>query len=69
MELVFEQGLAFALKSVGKGHLTLKKEQLSALRHAYDGDDVFVLLPTEFGKSIVYECLFARPQTRSSTCL
>lgn len=49
--------LVFALKSVGKGHLTLKKEQLSALRHAYDGEDVFVWLPTGFGKSIVYECL------------
>ena len=53
----FEQALAFALQSVGKGHLTLKTEQVSAIRHAYDGDDVFVWLPTGFGKSVVYECL------------
>ena len=57
MEPVFEQELEFALKSVGKGHLTLKKEQMSALRHGCDGDDVFVWLPSGFGKSIVYECL------------
>ena len=31
-----EQRLAFALQKVGKGRLTLKKEQLSAIRSAYD---------------------------------
>ena len=53
----FEQGLAFALQKVGKGHLTLKKEQVSAICCAYDQEDVFIWLPTGFGKSIVYECL------------
>ena len=53
----FEQGLAFALRKVGKGHLTLKKEQVYAIRCAYEQEDVFVWLPTGFGKSIVYECL------------
>ena len=53
----FEQGLAFALQKVGKGHLTLKKEQVSAIRCTYDLEDVFIWLPTGFGKSIVYECL------------
>ena len=53
----FDQGLTLALQRVGKGHLTLKEEQISAIRHVFDGMDVFVWLPTGFGKSIVYECL------------
>ena len=36
-----EQRLAFALQKVGKGRLTLKKEQLSAIRSAYDQEDAF----------------------------
>ena len=49
---------AFALQKVGKGRLTLKKEQLSALRSAYDQDDAFAwLLTGGFGKSIEYKCL------------
>ena len=42
----FEQGLSFELQKVGKGHLTLKKEQLSAIHSAYDQEDVFVWLLT-----------------------
>ena len=57
MHAVFEQRLAFALQKVGKGHLTLKKEQLSAIRSAYVQEDAFVWLLTGFGKSIVYKCL------------
>ena len=53
----FDQGLTLALQRVGKGHLTLKEEQISAIRHVFDGMDVFVWLPTGFGKSIVYEYL------------
>ena len=39
-----EQQLAFALQKVGKGRLTLKKEQLSAIRSAYDQEDAFAWL-------------------------
>ena len=52
-----EQRLAFALQKVGKGRLTLKEEQLSAIRSAYDQDDAFAWLLTGFGKSIEYKCL------------
>ena len=52
-----EQRLAFALQKVGKGRLTLKKEQLSAIRSAYDQVDAFAWLLTGFGKSIEYKCL------------
>ena len=49
-----EQRLAFALQKVGKGRLTLKEEQLSAIRSAYDQEDAFAWLLTGFGKSIEY---------------
>ena len=52
-----EQRLAFALKKVGKGYLTLKTEQLSAIRSAYDQEDAFTWLLTGFGKSIEDKCL------------
>ena len=35
--------------------MTLKKEQLSAIRSAYDQEDAFVWLLTGFGKSIEYK--------------
>ena len=37
--------------------IVLKPEQLQAVRHMYDGRDVFLWLPTGFGKSIRYEVL------------
>ena len=42
----FEQRLAFALQKVGKGRLTHKEEQLSAIRSAYDQEDAFGWLLT-----------------------
>ena len=50
-----EQRLAFALQKVGKGRLTLKKEQLSAIRSTYDQEDAFAWLHTAFGKWIEYK--------------
>ena len=35
----------------------LKPEQLQVVRHMYEGRDVFLWLPTVFGKSICYEAL------------
>ena len=35
----------------------LKKEQLQTIRNLYNGKDVFLWLPTGFGKSICYEVL------------
>ena len=56
-DAVFLEGVRYALEQIGKCDLTLKREQESAIRHVYGGNDVFVWLPTGFGKSIVYECL------------
>ena len=51
---VFSTAVAYALSEVGKEGLVLKKEQLQTIRN---GKDVFLWLPTGFGKSICYEVL------------
>ena len=53
----FDKVLKFALCCIGKGDFTLKAEQLDAIKCIYDGTDVFLWLPTGFGKSICYETL------------
>ena len=35
----------------------LKSEQVEAIRHMYEASDVFVFLPTGFGKSICFKVL------------
>ena len=56
-----EQRFAFALQKVRKGRLTLKEEQLSAIRSAYDQEDAFAWLLTGLGKSIEYKCYLFIP--------
>ena len=53
----FDEAVTYALRAVGKEHMVLKTEQLQAIHHIYDGKDVFLWLPTGFGKSICYETL------------
>ena len=53
----FDKALKFALCCIGKGDFTLKTEQLDAIKCIHDGKDVFLWLPTGFGKSICYETL------------
>ena len=48
----FDKALKFALCCIRKGDFTLKSEQLDAIKCIRDGDDVFLWLPTGFGKSI-----------------
>ena len=55
----------YAIAQVGKPELLLKPAQLQAIRSLYEGRDVFVLLPTGFGKSICYEVLPFLYDTRS----
>ena len=38
-------------------YFMLKAEQLDAIKYIYDGKDVFLWLPTGFGKSVCYETL------------
>ena len=34
---------------------SLKKEQESAMRHIFNGKDVMAILPTGFGKSLIFQ--------------
>ena len=53
----FDKALKFAFCCIGKGDFTLKAEQLDAIKCIYDCKDIFLWLPTGFGKSICYETL------------
>ena len=39
------------------GYPELKPQQLEAMMELVSGNDVFVVLPTGFGKSLIYACL------------
>jgi len=55
---VFHKALSFAVSKIGKEGIMLKPEQLQAVRYIiYEERDVFLWLPTGFGKSICYEVL------------
>ena len=53
----FDRALSFALFKLERKGLTLKAQQREAARYVWEGKDVFVLLPTGFGKSMIYEVL------------
>ena len=53
----FTDGVPYALSQLQMSHLTLKEQQLQAIYAVYSGKDVFVFLPTSFGKSICYQVL------------
>ena len=51
----FATAVSYALQKVRRAGIVLKPEQLQAVRHVYEVGDVFLWLPTGFGKSICYE--------------
>ena len=55
--LEFSESLSYALSVLGKADLSLKEEQRDAISAVYGGSDVFVWLPTGFGKSICFQTL------------
>ena len=48
---------AYALSKVGCSSITLKPEQKACIKCIFDGEDVFMWLPTGFGKSVCYEVI------------
>ena len=54
----FDKALKFTLCCIGKGDFTLKVEQPDAIKCIYDGKDVFLWLPTGFGKSMTLPFVF-----------
>ena len=53
----FASAIAYSLDKLGIPDIALKEEQQEAVKVIYDGKDVFVLLPTGFGKSLCYQVL------------
>ena len=53
----FNSGLSYALSCLKFGDLKLKDKQREAIKAVYDGKDVFLWLPTGYGKSICYQAL------------
>ena len=55
--VTFDEALSFAIQCLSCPSLKLKPEQRVAIEHIFNGSDVFVWLPTGFGKSICYQVL------------
>lgn len=53
----FEEAVSYALEKLQCSSFTLRSEQSDAIKHLYEGRDIFLWFPTGFGKSICYETL------------
>ena len=53
----FESVLKYALECTASHGMSPKPEQVTAIRAVYDQKDVFVWLPTGFGKLLCYETI------------
>jgi len=53
----FSQAISHALQRLSTPSMVLKPEQKASIKSVYEGKDVFVWLPTGFGKSVCYEAL------------
>ena len=64
----FSRALSFSLVQLGLPNVVLKEEQRCAVKAIYEGRDVFVCLPTGYGKSLCYQTLpFVMNYKRSQT--
>ena len=52
-----ERPIAYALRHVEYPSMTLEPEQKDCVQCVYEGKDVFVWLPTGFGKTVCFEVL------------
>ena len=54
----FRRAIEFSLKKLGKPKLELKREQYDAIRAiSFERKDALAVLPTGFGKSLIYQVL------------
>jgi len=54
----FHKAIEFSLKKLGKPKLELKREQHEAIRAiCFERNDALAVLPTGFGKSLIYQVL------------
>ena len=52
VEARFSSSLSYALSCLKCEQMKLKDKQVEAIRAVYDGEDVFLWLPTGYGKSV-----------------
>ena len=52
-----DHSILYALEHLGCASVTLKDEQTACVKAIYEGKDIFLWLPTGFGKSMCYEVL------------
>ena len=58
MEAVFHEGIKYSLEKLGHPERKLKKEQYEAIRAIFvEKKDVLAVLPTGFGKSLIYQVI------------
>ena len=79
VEADFLSSMSYALLCLKCSNLELKNKQLEALKAIYDGDDVFLWLPTGYGKSICNQAMtflndhklkhMTLPSLRRSVCI
>ena len=55
--MAFDAALLYALSSLQQDDIVLKKEQREAIKLLYQSKDVFLWLPTRFGKSLCFQVL------------
>lgn len=53
----FSEVVSFAMRRLEMTHISIKKEQHSSMKAVYEGSDVFVWLPTGYGKSLCYQAI------------
>ena len=53
----FSDAVSYALKQLQMSHVSLKPEQRSSMEAIYDGHDVFMWLPTAYGKRLCFQAL------------
>ena len=53
----FSDAVSYALKQLQMSRVSLKPEQRSSMEAIYDGHNVFMWLPTGYGKSLCFQAL------------
>ena len=52
-----DRSISYTLEKIACSSVVLKSEQETCIKRIYEGTDVFLWLPTGFGKSLCYEVL------------
>ena len=67
-QIDFEEALSFALCQLENKDFTLKAQQKEAVKHVWDGKDVFVLLPLALANLLSMKCYLSCSITSWEEC-